>query len=70
MERLVVTPREAAKMLFASLDTVNAKCHSGEIPAYRDGRNWKIPIAGLEEYVVDKAKEEAMERREKRHEAT
>lgn len=29
MKRLVITPREAAEMLFASIDTINAKCHSG-----------------------------------------
>lgn len=62
MKRLVLTPKEAAELLFTSAESVNNKCHTGEIPAYRDGKNWKIPAALLEDYVVKKALKEAAAR--------
>lgn len=35
----------------------------GEIPAYRVGCNWKVPITKLQQYVEEKAEAEAYERR-------
>ena len=35
----------------------------GEIPAYRVGCNWKVPITKLQQYVEERAEAEAYERR-------
>ena len=64
MERLVVTPEEAAGMLITSPSEIRRLIHEGELPAYKSGRNFKIVIAQLQQYVERKAIEEA-ERRKK-----
>ena len=56
MERLVVSPVEAAKMLQTRPDKIRELCKAGEIPHYKDGRNVKIPVEALSQYVMDKAK--------------
>lgn len=63
MERLVMTPAEASKALSTSLETIMRYLSIGEIPAYREGRNWKIPFASLQEYICERAKKEAAIRR-------
>jgi excisionase family DNA binding protein len=57
MEKLVVSPCEAAKMLATRPDNIRKLCESGEISHYKVGRNIKIPVKILEEYVIRKAKE-------------
>ncbi len=56
MEKLVVSPVEAAKLLQTRPDRIRNLCQSGEIIHYKDGRNIKIPVKALEEYVMDRAK--------------
>lgn len=51
MERLVITPREAAKALKISLHRIYEILEAGEIKAYREGTYWKIPVASLNEYI-------------------
>lgn len=63
MERLVVTQEEACKMIKLNPLEFQKKVQSGEIPAYKDGRGWKIPIKLLEEYVISKAKAESEKRK-------
>lgn len=64
MNALVVSAAEAATMLKLSKSQILAELEAGSIEAYRDGRNWKIPIVKLEQYVVRRAEEEASERRQ------
>ena len=65
MERLVVTPQEAADMLSTSPNNIYPMLESGELPAYQVGSYWKIPVHSLKEYVISKAQSEAEERRSK-----
>ena len=65
MERLVVTPQEAADMLATSPNNIYPLLETGVIPAYRQGSYWKIPVHSLKEYVISLAHNEAQERRNK-----
>lgn len=60
---LIVSAAEAAKLLKTDTHTVHRKLRTGEIPAYREGTNWKIPIDLLKATIESKAIEEARERR-------
>lgn len=64
--KLNVSMVEAAKMLGIRTDRMQALVESGDIPAWREGRNWKIPVNLLKEWNGLKAIEESEERR--RHE--
>mgnify|MGYP001325805951 CR=1 FL=1 len=59
---LVLKPKEAAEELRIGIATMMDKLHSGEIPAYKDGADWKIPSDLLKKYVEEKALAEAKER--------
>lgn len=63
MDKLIYTASEAAKVLGTRNDTVQALLKAGEIPAYREGRNWKIPKTSLEAYVEERAMRETERRR-------
>lgn len=63
MDRLVCTPQQAAEALATRPSKVRELLDRGEIPSYREGRNYKIPISLLEEYVVTRAWKETDERR-------
>lgn len=63
MEKLILSPAEVAESLSTSPNTILAAIQSGEIPAYREGRNWKVPKASLQQYVIDRAAKESAERR-------
>ena len=63
MEKLILTAEEAAKALGTRSDTVRTMLKNGEIPAYREGKNWKIPMKLLQQYVEKRALEETEERR-------
>lgn len=63
MERLIYSATEAAELLGTRPNTIQRLLESGEIPAYRDGKNWKIPKTLLLKYIEDKAIAEAKERR-------
>lgn len=64
MNTLVVTAEEAARMLRTRPDAILKRLEHGEIPAYREGRGWKIPRSLLEVYVENMALAEAKGRRE------
>lgn len=61
---LIVSAAEAAKLLKTDTHTVHKKLRTGEIPAYREGTNWKIPIDLLKVTIENQAIKEAKERRE------
>lgn len=42
-------------MLKMSAEDMQRLLEEGQIPAYKVGRNWKIPIKCLEEFVITKA---------------
>ena len=63
MDKIVITAAEAAKALATSPNTVKELLETGQLPAYRDGRNWSIPISLLHEYVESRARAESQERR-------
>jgi len=49
--RLSITPREAARMLGCRLEVVYRLLESGQLPARRLGRAWKISPAAIEEWL-------------------
>ena len=61
--RLVISATEAAKVLCTTPNKVQQMLASGELPAYREGKNWKIPISLLEKYVEDRALAETEKRK-------
>lgn len=63
IEPLVVSAIEAAEMLRTGVHVVYPLIERGEIPAYRVGCNWKIPVDLLKATVENKAIKEAQERR-------
>lgn len=67
--KLVVPASEAARMLGTDNNVVQRMLERGEIPAYREGRNWKIPVDLLKATVENRAIKEAQERR-RLHEKT
>ena len=64
MEYMNLSVEEAAKLLRTQKSTVLAQVRDGTIPAYREGRNWKIPRALLQQYVEERAMEETRAKRE------
>lgn len=62
MERLVVTPDEAAEMLVTSPVQVRKWIHEGRLPAYRTGKNWKIVITHLQTFIEQLALEDTERR--------
>lgn len=63
MDRIVVSAYEARQMLGISPNRLQKILESGEIDAYKVGRNWKIPVEAITEYVRHKSKSESEERR-------
>ena len=63
-EVLVLTAAETAKALRERPERVKEKLETGEIPAYREGREWKIPVSLLKASIEHKALEEAKVRRQ------
>jgi len=63
MDKLVVTPEEAARMLATSPNTVYELLKDGRLPAFTIGSNWKIPVESLKKYVIDRAENESARRR-------
>ena len=64
MENLIITPDEAARLLRESKQHVMDSLNAGDIPAYKVGANWKIPIRTLQNYIENKALQEARARKE------
>lgn len=50
--RLVVSKTEIQKMINTSSENMLRLLEEGKIPAYKVGRDWKVPVACLEEYVI------------------
>ena len=63
MEKLTVSATEAAKLLGTRPDLLLSQLERGEIPAYREGKNWKVPVDLLKTTVENRAIREAKERR-------
>ena len=63
IEPLVVSAIEAAEMLRPGVHVVYSLIEKGEIPAYRVGCNWNVPITKLQQYVEERAEAETYERR-------
>lgn len=65
--KLLLTAQEASSLLRERTSTTLRRLEEGEIPAYREGTQWKIPCDLLKNYVESKALSETRERR-KMHE--
>lgn len=63
VEPLVVSAVEAARLIKVDMSKMSALLANGDIPAYKDGWNWKIPKTLLQAYIENKAIEEAKTRR-------
>lgn len=63
MESMIISASEAANILRIKTGTMLKLLESGEIPALRIGRNWKVPVRALETYILERAEEEAKARR-------
>ena len=63
METLVYTSSEVAKLLRVRPDLIGQMLEAGEIPAYREGKCWKIPKTLLQAYIENRAMSEAKARR-------
>ena len=63
LEKVVISAAEAARMLCTTPNKVLVMLERGEIPAYREGRNWKIPKRLLIMAVEERAIREAEERK-------
>lgn len=53
--KLSVTPGEAAKLISESRDNVITMIHKKEIPYYKNGNRFLIPVFALEKYVKQKS---------------
>ena len=62
-EVLIYTPEQVARALQTNKGTILDQCQRGEIPAYREGRNWKIPIDSLRDHLRERAVAESKVRR-------
>lgn len=63
MEPLNLSINEAAAFLRTDRGKVQQLVEMGDIAAYREGRNWKIPRTLLQKYAEDRAMKEAQERK-------
>ena len=60
---MIYTAGQAAKLLKISPKKMLEKLDSGEIPAYREGQDWKIPQGLLKAYIENRALRESAERK-------
>lgn len=63
MNQLIVSATEASKLMQTDRHTVLELLDRGELPGYREGRNWKIPLRLLNAYIENRAIKESKERR-------
>ena len=66
MDALNVSMAEAAKLIAVKATFMQELLDAGEVDAWRDGRNWKIPVSSLMKWNEERAAKEARERREMR----
>ena len=62
-EAIVLKPKEVAEILRVGYATVMERLNAGEIPACKDGADWKIPTDMLHEYIRNRALKETEERK-------
>ncbi|WP_119157468.1 helix-turn-helix domain-containing protein [Caldimonas tepidiphila] len=61
-----ITTEECAELLHCSADQVEELARAGDIPGLKLGRSWLFVRADLLDYLAEKARAEAAERRAKR----
>ena len=47
----ILTPEDVMEYLYIGRNAVYKLLNSGELKAFRVGRNWKIPKKALDEYI-------------------
>lgn len=57
MDPLVVSANMASRMLNISAKQMQDLLMSGTVPAYRDGKGWKVPVKALNQYIDDRCAE-------------
>lgn len=45
------TPEEASEFLHIHINSIRAMCRSGELPAIKVGKHWRIPKVWLAEFI-------------------
>ena len=60
---LVLSASKTAKELGIRTEKMLELLKRGDIVAYRDGRNWKVPVKEIEKYIKKRAAIETAERR-------
>jgi len=60
----LLSAREVARTLRVRQETVLAWLHSGQLPAIRRGSRWYVLAADVDQFIRDRAREEAAERRD------
>ena len=53
----ILTVEEVADILYVGKNTVYALLQAGALRAFRIGKSWRIPRFCLEEYIINKSKE-------------
>lgn len=61
--KLVLSASEVAEAMATTPNEVQRLLESGDLPAYKQGKNWKIPITLLEKYIEERAIAEAEKRK-------
>ena len=56
MEKILVTPSQAAELLGMSENTIRALCENGNIPSTKLGSHYKISVNLLKEWVDNKCR--------------
>lgn len=50
-EQMTLTPEQVADRLQVALRTVYSLLRSGQLHAVKVGRQWRVPVASLDEYL-------------------
>lgn len=58
VEKMTLTPEEAAKQLGISMPIMYRLCNRKDFPTVRIGRRFVIPVASLEKWLEDQANAE------------
>lgn len=59
---LTCSPNQAARRIGIGRDRVYWLCRTGQLPAYKVGRSYRIPIAVLDSWLAEQAERESAER--------
>ncbi len=51
----ILTPEDVMEYLYIGRNAVYKLLNSGELKAFRVGRNWKIPKKALDEYIIQQS---------------